>query len=379
MTKNEIIELCNKLNFTYIDSSNEAKFINNKKRQPYIRFICNLHQKYGVQEKSLYDLQRLKKPCPYCNHSKLHETFKEEMREINPTIEILSDYVNWNTKIKCKCRIDGHEWYGRPSILLYGGGCPICGRKKSWDVRGRKTTEDIIKEMSFINPNIEIIGEYEGSHNPIKCRCKLDGKVWESIVCNLLNQSATCPECAKKHMQEIESLSTDEIKKRIVDYGLNIELLSNYKNNKTHLKCKCNIHNNEYMVNPRVILYNKSSGCPQCTQSLGESKMLTLLKNMGYDIIRQHTFPDCKYINLLKFDGYDESNNIAFEYQGQQHYYPVDFSGKGEEFALDQFNQGIIRDNIKRTYCKENNIRLIEVPYWEYDNMELFLCNELNN
>lgn len=57
MTKNEIIELCNKLNFTYIDSSNEAKFINNKKRQPYVRFICNLHQKYGVQEKSLYDLQ----------------------------------------------------------------------------------------------------------------------------------------------------------------------------------------------------------------------------------------------------------------------------------------------------------------------------------
>lgn len=378
MNKIDIIELCNKLNFTYVDSSNDAKFINNKKAQIYVRFICNIHQKYGVQEKSLYDLQRLKKPCSYCNHSKLKESFKDEMQEINPTIEILSDYINWDTKIKCRCKIDGYEWYGRPSVLLYGGGCKICGHRKRWDSRGRKTTEDIINEMSLINPNIEIIGEYKGSHHPIKCRCKLDGKVWESLVCNLLNQSATCPECAVKHMRELESLSTDDVKKRIIDYGLNIELLSEYENNRTYLKCKCNIHNHEYMVSPRTILYNKSSGCPLCTQSLGENKMVRILNGMGYNIIQQHTFPNCKYIGLLRFDGYSESAKIAFEYQGQQHYYPIDFSGKGNEYAKQQYEQGIIRDEIKRKFCKENNIRLIEVPYWEYNNMELFLYNELN-
>ena len=179
-------------------------------------------------------------------------------------------------------------------------------------------------------------------------------------------------------MQEIETLSTNEIKKRIIDFGLNIELLSEYKNNREYLKCKCRIHNYEYMVSPRTILYNKSSGCPLCTQSIGENKMIQILHNMGYDVIQQHTFPDCKYIGLLRFDAYCTDSNIAFEYQGQQHYYPVDFSGKGVEYAQQQYEDGLIRDNIKRKYCKENNIRLIEVLYWEYNNMELFLCNELS-
>ena len=60
MSNEGIKELCDKLNFTYIDSSNESKYTRNKKKQTYVRFICNIHQKYGVQEKSLFDLKRLK-------------------------------------------------------------------------------------------------------------------------------------------------------------------------------------------------------------------------------------------------------------------------------------------------------------------------------
>ena len=51
MSNEEIKELCDKLNFTYIDSSNESKYTRNKKKQTYVRFICNIHQKYGVQSK----------------------------------------------------------------------------------------------------------------------------------------------------------------------------------------------------------------------------------------------------------------------------------------------------------------------------------------
>ena len=101
--------------------------------------------------------------------------------------------------------------------------------------------------------------------------------------------------------------------------------------------------------------------------------MMYILKNMGYNIKPQYIFNDCKYIKPLRFDGYDLENNTVFEYQGQQHYYPVDFSGKGQCFAESEFNINVIRDNIKREYCKTNNIKMIEIPYWEYDNMEDFL------
>ena len=38
----------------------------------------------------------------------------------------------------------------------------------------------------------------------------------------------------------------------------------------------------------------------------------------------------------------------------------------------------IVRDNIKREYCKKNHVKLIEIPYWEYDDMESFLRKKLN-
>ena len=373
----EIKLLCESLNFTYVDSGYDTKIIKNKKEQIYVRFICNAHQKYGVQEKSLMDLRRLKKPCSYCNHSMLKVTFREEMYDINPTIEILSDYIDTDTKIKCRCRIDGNVWEANPRSLLNGCGCKICGYRKRWDFIGRKTTDDIVCEMKEINPDIEIIGEYKGSHQLIKCRCKIDGTEWSSYVCNLLNQSAGCPECTTRRIRESQAFSQEEFEYRVSKKHPHIKIIGKYINNSTLIKCKCLIHDNEYMINPKTLLYKTGTGCPDCHQSMGEKTMLQILEKLQYNIIPQYTFSDCRYINVLRFDGYDANYNIAFEYQGQQHYYPVNFSGD-LEITQREFDLCIIRDNIKREYCKKNNIPLIEVPYWEYDNMESFLCAELN-
>jgi hypothetical protein len=373
----EIRLLCESLNFTYVDSGYNTKIIKNKKEQIYVRFICNAHQKYGIQEKSLMDLRRLKKPCSYCNHSMLKITFKEEMRDVDPTIEILSEYIDTDTKIKCRCLIDGNEWEANPRSLLNGNGCKICGHRKRWDSRGRKTTDDIIREMQAINHNIEIIGEYKGAHKLIECRCKIDGTKWSSYVCNLLNQSAGCPECTTRRIRELESFSQEEFEQRVTNKYPHIEIIGKYINRTTRIKCQCLLHNIEYDVSPRTLLYSSGTGCPECYQSTGERRMIQILKNIGYDIETQHTFADCKHIHVLRFDAYSKKYDIAFEYQGQQHYYPVDFSGDNS-IAQREFELCQIRDNIKREYCISNSIHLIEIPYWECDNMESFLCSELD-
>jgi hypothetical protein len=36
------------------------------------------------------------------------------------------------------------------------------------------------------------------------------------------------------------------------------------------------------------------------------------------------------------------------------------------------------RDNAVRQYCEEHKIKLIEIPYTEYDNIEEILTKELN-
>ena len=373
-TEEYIKQICDEkdLIFVDIDTANH-----NGKYRRILHFICKNHINKGIQLRPVEKVIKNKKPCQYCNHSKLKETFKEEMENINPNIEILSEYVDWNTKIKCRCRIDGYEWNGNVSTLLYGGGCKICGYKKVWEVRGRKTTEDFISEMKMVNSNIEVLSKYNGSHNLVKCKCLIDNCEWESYACNLLNKSAGCPECAKRNIQNLESLSDEEFKRRLKETNQNIIALDTYINANTKIRFKCKVHNYIFKTSPRTFLYKGGKGCPYCNQSMGENKMVSILEKMGFQIKQQHTFDDCINIRKLRFDAFDVKNNIIYEYQGQQHYYPIDFANKGDKWAKEQYLIGKQRDDIKIKYCKENNIPLIEIPYWEYDDMEEFLRIEI--
>ena len=297
------------------------------------------------------------------------------MAIINPNVEILSDYVNWDTKIHCRCKVCDNDWWTVPSVLLYGGGCEICGYKRIWDIRGRKTTDDFKREMAIVNPNIEIIGEYIKNKIPIECRCKIHNHRWFSIPSNLLNGSAKCPMCSVDHVREVEGLSIDEINKRLNETTPHINIIGNYINIHTKALFKCSIHNCEFEMSPASLLYKRGKGCPYCSQSSGEKRMVDILEKTGHNIIQQYSFDDCMNIYKLHFDAYDADENILYEYQGEQHYRPIDFAGKGKEWANEQLMINQKRDKIKVDYCKEHNIPLVIIPYWEFDNMEDFINN----
>ena len=56
-----------------------------------------------------------------------NEEFLNRMKDIKPTIHILTEYINNRTKVLCKCLIDDYEWYATPRDLMQGKGCPKCG------------------------------------------------------------------------------------------------------------------------------------------------------------------------------------------------------------------------------------------------------------
>lgn len=61
---------------------------------------------------------------------KTHEEFMIEFQKKgNPNVIILGKYIDNKTKILVKCKIDGYEWYSKPTNLLYGTGCPVCAGK----------------------------------------------------------------------------------------------------------------------------------------------------------------------------------------------------------------------------------------------------------
>lgn len=149
----------------------------------------------------------------------------------------------------------------------------------------------------------------------------------------------------------------------------------------------CNSHPNagvQYMRRGNMKRDN-IIGCKYCLDkkkykvSKGETKIEEYLKSKNIKYIRQYLFDDCRDVYALPFDFYLTDYNICIEYDGQHHYKPVNFNGISDEEALINHNNTVKHDNTKNEYCKNHNIQLIRIPYWEYKNINNILDNELNN
>lgn len=66
--------------------------------------------------------------CPICANKlpKTQERYIQEVAEINPDIEVIGQYINNNTPILHRCRIDGSDFLAYPHNILNGQGCPVC-------------------------------------------------------------------------------------------------------------------------------------------------------------------------------------------------------------------------------------------------------------
>ena len=71
----------------------------------------------------------------------------------------------------------------------------------------------------------------------------------------------------------------------------------------------------------------------------------------------------------LSYDVFVFGLNVAFEYQGKQHFEPVELFGGEENFKKQQE-----RDKIKKELSEKNDIKLIYINYWE--NITTDLINE---
>jgi len=87
-----------------------------------------------------------------------------------------------------------------------------------------------------------------------------------------------------------------------------------------------------------------------------------------YEVISQGT-PE--WLRPQRFDIYIPEINFAIEYQGEQHFMPVDFGGKGKKIAQKQFEENQRRDKLKKEKSDANNCFLHYV-YPSY-NMEAII------
>lgn len=337
-------------------------YINNRTK---FRCVCNKdgYEWYSTPKNILHGYG-----CPKCGGTlKLTpEEFAQRMYNINNNIELLSSYVDMKHKIDCRCKIDGYEWIALPQNLLNGHGCPQCSVSKSI-IALRKTHNDFVNDVHNLSPTIEILNNYIDNKTNIKCCCKICNHTWETVASNLIAGKG-CPVCGLK--KRISSI-TKTTKQFIIELGevnQDIEIIGEYINTNTPILCKCKIDGNKWFATPSNLL--RGTGCPLCNCSHGENAIKNILTNMEINFIPQHKFDDCKHLRPLPFDFYIPNYNLCIEYDGQQHFRPVNFGGCSDEQALDVYLKTKENDLIKNRYCKDNGINLLRIKYSDFNNIE---------
>jgi len=100
--------------------------------------------------------------------------------------------------------------------------------------------------------------------------------------------------------------------------------------------------------------------------------MLTDITNLNF--LKQKP----SFLNGLELDGYNKDLQIAFEYNGEQHYKYIPYFHRN---GIKDFLAQRLRDKIKKHLCELNGIELIIIPYrYNYrnkDKLYKFIYNEL--
>ena len=288
---------------------------------------------------------------------KTKEEFLNELKNRFPFNEIeILDFSGASKPITYKCRTCNKVYYKNRANHLYENKtlCQICYTARNSEVRNKFLY--VLDKSDF-----EVISQVGAISNPVRIRCKKCGREREVYQYNFIKDSAhrECPCCGRFSLKTEEDF-VYRMGERAKEYKIIF-----YKNFSSSVKFQhqCGFVFSQYPGN-----FLKGRGCPKCYGKIskGEQKIINWLESNNIYYERQKKFQDLS--PYLTFDFYIPEKNILIEYQGQQHYEPIAAWGGEEKLKVQQE-----RDNKKRKFCKEKNIKLIEIPYWEQNSLEQFL------
>lgn len=206
----------------------------------------------------------------------------------------------------------------------------------------------------------------------------------KNITLNHFLYGKRCKECQHEKISDTQRHTDNDIVNIIKNYDDSLKITKiNYTSYKKHdISLICQECGKEFTTQLTCILYGKNR-CDHCSSSQSKSEFIseTYFLDNKINYIKQISFDECRYINRLSFDfGIKQRNNellFLLELDGQQHFKPIRFRGMTEKEAVKQFEENQIRDNIKNEYCKQNNIPLLRIPYWDFDKIGEILEKEL--
>lgn len=366
----------------FVEVESDSKFLSesyNKSKDKY-KFLCSCGNTFETTFDAFYS--RNKRKCNNCsmgnnlppnNSDSLRYDFNYVKSYINShnCILLSNEYKNCKSKLKiiCSCGNIFETTFGK---FRFRGkhSCNSCSYKDR-GIKQRKTNSEFLKEVfDLVGDNYTFMEEYKGNDTKLKVvhnKCGYEYEVSPSnFIGNKSKEGTRCPQCNNHILYTYLDVYD------FISSNSKCELLSKkYEgiDNKIKIKCACGETFYSTFYNFK---YRNKRQCRTCSnkQSTSERETEKILKSNNIVYETENPLIKTNDGGFLRFDFYLKS--IIIECDGAQHFKPVDYWG-GEEY----FNKLKTHDIIKNTYCIDNNIPLIRIPYWEFNNIEYILKNVL--
>lgn len=267
----------------------------------------------------------------------------------------LVNYINVDVKVKIICPV--HNIFElTPYHHMKGVRCAKCVFTAT--ANGKKyTKKEFIQKANNLHESKYdySLVEYKNNKDKVSIICPKHG-LFKQSPDRHFNRKDGCPKCAyelkaDKHRSNTNDfiIKSNKIHDNLFDYSL-----VNYKSAINKVKIICKEHG---IFEQQPSAHLSGQGCPTCNLFVCENRLLNTIRNefQNINIISQGK---PKWLGKQRFDIYLPDYNIAIEYQGIQHFKPVDYFGGKKSFKYTQEC-----DKRKYDLSIENNCKLFHFTY----------------
>lgn len=341
-------------------SFDNAVYVN---RKHLMTATCQIHGNFQMQAGSFLNTVT----CPECDLEKRKQEFIQKAKDVHGDKYDYSKVIYKTNKIPVEiiCPIHG-SFMQAPGDHKKGYGCSKCSKKY------KPTSEEWIERAKQVHPQYDYSRVvYKDNKTPVEIICKEHGSFFPCPN-NFLKSPIGCPKCNDIRKHNDYTKTTEQfIKDAIKVHGTKYDYSLVKYHDKTEKVCIICPEHGEFWQSPSVHL--RGCGCQKCVNKnqtilwerlCKEFKDEEILYEIGSNIV--------PWLDSLRFDMYFPKYNIAVEYDGEQHFMPIEIYG-GEENLINTQK----RDYIKNKICEENNCLLIRVKYNYKDSDFIEVCNKI--
>jgi len=251
--------------------------------------------------------------------------------------------------------------------------------QRRFSTKNPYTLQNINNWIKLNNKSFEFVkGIWTGSGDKtLFFKCKNCGEIWDMRWNNIISGN-NCPYCSGKRSGKTNNLKIlyPEISKEwnYEKNQSNPEEFTYGSSKKAWWICE---KGHEWFTEISNRTSKNNTNCPKCSESKGEKSIQKFLEENNILYTSQKKFQGCKDKRELPFDYYIAELNMCIEYQGMQHFRNVSFTSDKEKSKREYVSLKK-RDNIKKKFCRNNGIYLLEISYLDFNNIEKILTKVFN-